>query len=217
MAATPLTRTELGSQAGFSLIEMTFVVALMMVVVVSFFGVLQSLTNSEERVNALVTNQETVRFGLDQMQRDLRAANPVDAAAATASYANVVQVELGPNPGTRKYIRWLYDTTPTSPTYKQVLRQVMSGPGANATVTSQGAVIIGAQNVTTATPVFSYYDAAGNDLVANNPTTPTNVANCVIRIHVQIIADSEPGPAPFSENINVELRNRLPGGIVGCS
>lgn len=189
----------------------------MLVIVATLLGALDSLTKVQGRVQALVNNQEAVRFGLDQLQRDVRAANPVDSFSVTNAYSNGVQVELGPNPGTRTYIRWLYDTTPASPTYEVLLRQVMSGPGVNATVSSQAAVITRVRNVETNTPVFDYFDSHDNELVTANPNTPANVANCAIRVHVLINSDAMPGPLPFSENIDLELRNRLPGGIVGCA
>ena len=66
------------SQAGFSIIEVTVVAATMLVIVATLLGALDSLTNVQGRDQALVNNQETVRFGLDQVQRDVRAANPVD-------------------------------------------------------------------------------------------------------------------------------------------
>jgi hypothetical protein len=208
-------RVARGGESGFSVVELSVVAAVMVLVLALVLGALDSLTRTETRVQALVTNQETVRFGLDRVQRDLRAANPVDGATVTGSYGNAIQVELGPNPGTRSYIRWLYDTTPGSSTYEDLVRQVMSGP-TNATVVSQVAVVTRVRNVETSTPVFSYFDAHGADLVAVNANTPANVANCVIRVHVQLNSDSQPGPLPFTENIDVELRNRLPGGIVGC-
>lgn len=204
------------SERGYSVIELSVVTVVMAVVVASLFAALTSLTNSATRVQSLVTNQETVRFGLDRLQRDLRAANPVDAQATTTAFTSSVQVELGPTSGTRTYIRWFYDTTPASSTYESLLRQVMSGPAANATVVSQVAVIARVRNVESGVPVFTYYDYKSVDLVAANPNTPANVANCAIRVHVQVNSDVQPGPQPFSENIDIELRNRLPGGIVGC-
>lgn len=211
------TATKARGQGGFTLVEVSVVLTTMIVVVASFLGALDSLTNTGRRIQALVSNQETVRFGLDRLQRDLRAANPVDAASATSEYSNAIRIELGPNPGTRVYIRWLYDMTPTSSTYESLLRQVMSGSDANATVTGQVAVITRVRNLETNTPLFTFYDSGGHDLVAGNPATPANVANSAIRVHVQVDSDAQPGPQPFSENIDVELRNRLPGGIIGCA
>ncbi len=204
-------------EAGFSVIELSVVTVVMAVVALSLMGVLNSLTKSEARVHALVTNQETVRVGLDRLQRDLRAANPVDASATSSAYRDAVQVELGPNPGTRSYIRWFYDTAPASPTYETLLRQVMSGPGTNATVVSQVPVIVRVRNTESGVALFTYLNSQGADLVATNPDTPANVANCAIRIHIEVDSDADPGPQPFTESIDVELRNRLPGGIIGCT
>jgi hypothetical protein len=148
------------------------------------------------------------------MQRDLRAAAALDALTASSSYGNQVRFELG-TAGARQYLRWLYDTTPTSPTYRSVLRQVMAGP-TSATVLNQGVVITRAQNLASNTAMFTYFDSRHGDLVAANPTTPANVADCAIAVHIEVDADSQPGPQPFSENMDVELRNRLPGGIIGC-
>jgi hypothetical protein len=149
------------------------------------------------------------------MQRDLRAANPIDTLSTTAAYSNEVRFELGPTGGTHQYLEWLYDTTPGSPTYRDVLRQIMAGP-TSTTVLSQTVEITRAENLAAATAMFTYYDSHNNDLVAANPAAPANVANCAIAVHIQVDADSQPGPQPFSENISVELRNRLPGGITGC-
>ena len=200
--------------AGFALVEAVVTLSLLMVVLAMFLDSLGSLTNSSQRVQALVANEETVRFGLDQMQRDLRAATALDALTASSGYGSQIRFELGPA-GSRQYLRWLYDTTPTSPTYQSLLRQVMAGP-TSATVLNQGIVITRAENVASNTAVFTYFDSRGADLVAANPTTPANVADCTIAVHIEVDADSQPGPQPFSENIDVELRNRLPGGIIGC-
>jgi len=204
-------------EAGSTLIEAATVLATMLVILATLLGILQSLTTSDRRVQALTTNEEAVRFALDQMARDLRAANPVDVFASTSSYNNQIQVELGPNPGTRQYIRWAYDAVPGSHTYEFLFRQVMSGPSANATVQSQAAMAVRVHNSETGTPVFRYYDSHGTDLVTASALTPADVANCAIHVHVQVNSDADPGPQPFSENVDVELRNRLPGGIVGCA
>lgn len=204
-------------EGGFSVLETVVAAAIMMIAVGSFVDGLAALTSTASEVNSRVTNESEVRYGLDQLQRDLRAANPVDPDAVTADYGYSVQVELGPNPGARSYVRWFYDTTRGSPTYQDLLRQVMSGPGTSATVVSQAAVLTGVDNNLTNTAVFSYYDSSGDDLVEANSLTPANVANCVINISVVIVAAALPGPRPFREDLAVELRNRLPGGIVGCT
>lgn len=193
------------------------VMALLMVILSLFFDGLQSLTKAEQRTQGLANNEETVRFALDQMGRELRSANPLDALATTSAYSNEIRLELGPTPGSHLYIRWFYDSAAGSPTYETLLRQVMSGPSTTATVVSQRVVVSRVHNIETSTAVFGYYDSQNSDLVALNPTTPANVANCAIGVHVQVNSDAQPGPQPFSENIDIKLRNRLPGGILGCA
>jgi hypothetical protein len=198
------------------LIEAVVVLAALMVVLSMFFSGLQSLTKAEQRVQGLVNNQETVRFALGQMGRELRAANPLDSLPAATSYPNQITFELGPTPGVHQYVRWLYDTLVGSPTYESIMRQVMSGPSSAATVVSQRIVVTRVHNIETNTAIITYYDSQHADLVALNPTTPANVANCAIAVHIQVNSDAQPGPQPFSEDVDVELRNRLPGGSLGC-
>jgi type II secretory pathway component PulJ len=200
-----------GDEDGNSLIEVMTVVAILGAVLWALFSALITAGSAETATEALVNNQQTVRLALDRMQADLTQANPVDVLSSTASYADEVQVEMGPNPGTRQVIRWYYD-----PAAKTIYRDVMSGNSSTATVVSQQSVITNVTNGSTGTQLFTYYDAANSDLQTANPNTPTNVANCAIRIHVDVAAASDPGPVPFHETIDIELRNRLPGGITGC-
>jgi Tfp pilus assembly protein PilW len=46
-------------------------------VVLMFLATLQSLTTNEDRSQRLVSNEQNVRFELDQLARDIRAANPL--------------------------------------------------------------------------------------------------------------------------------------------
>jgi type II secretory pathway pseudopilin PulG len=199
---------------GYTLIEVVVVVAILMVVLVMFLDSLTSLTNTSQRVQSLVTNEETVRFALDQMERDVRGAVLLDPEPTAGAYRDQLRFEVGPT-ASRTYLRWLYDTTPASPTYESVIRQVMAG-ATSTSVLSQTVEITRVENLGTNTPTFTYFDSHEVDLVSQNSPTPANVADCAISVHIQVDADSQPGPQPFSETIDVELRNRLPGGIIGC-
>lgn len=200
-----------GDERGTTLVELMVVVAVMGVILGSLLAALVSGENAQAATEALVANQETVRLALDQMQRDFTAANPVDPLATTSDYADAVQVELGPNPGVRQVIRWYYNTAAAV-----LYRQVMSNNTPTATVVSQRAMVTNVTNAATGTQMFTYYDAADNPLQQDNPATPTSVAYCAVRIDINISAASDPGPRPFNETLDVELRNRLPGGIKGC-
>ena len=63
---------------------------------------------------------------------------------------------LGPTGGTQTVVRWTYDTTT-----EEMVRQVMSGTSAAATVVSQSFFLTRVRNVETGTPVFTYYGQHG--------------------------------------------------------
>jgi prepilin-type N-terminal cleavage/methylation domain-containing protein len=204
------------SEQGFTLLESVVTVTIMLVVLSVFLGIFDSLNKTQINVMARADNQNDVQVAFDQMVRDVSAANPLDSFVSTTSYPSEAQVEIGPNPGTRTVIRWYYDTTSTSSTYEDLLRQTMSGSSSTATVSSQAVVLTKVRNVESSIPLFTYYDAKGNQLTATGSATLANITNCTVRIHVQVVANPETGPQPFTENTDIELRNRLPGGIEGC-
>jgi len=203
-------------ERGFTIIEVTIASAIMLTVLGMFLATLQSLTTNEDRSQRLVSNEQNVRFELDQLARDIRAANPLTPllnAATAATYQNQIEVVLGPTGGTQTVVRWTYNTGA-----EQMVRQIMSNTSAGATVVSQAFFLNRVRNVETGTPVFTYYGQHNQDLVAqtlaNNGATH-DAANCAVRVHIVITSDSNPGPVPFTETQDVEVRNRLPGNV-GC-
>jgi type II secretory pathway pseudopilin PulG len=197
-------------ERGFTIIEVTIASAMMLTVLAMFLATLQSLTTNEDRSQLLVRNKQNVRFELDQLARDVRAANPVTPLSGllpATAYNNQIEVVLGPTGGTQTVVRWTYDTV-----REQMVRQVMSDASAGATIVSQAFFLSRVRNVETGTPVFAYYGQHGQDLVATNGGQSQDVANCAIRVHIVITSDSNPGPVPFTETQDVEVRNRLPGG-----
>jgi type II secretory pathway pseudopilin PulG len=202
-------------EAGFTIIEVMIATSILMIVLAMLFGTLVSLTKNEDRAQRLVTNEQNVRFELDQLSREIRAANPLTILDATTDYSSQIEMVLGGTGGTQQVVRWTYDTDPTSANYEQLSRQVMSDSSDTATVISTSWYLIRVRNVETGTALFTYYDAAENDMVADGNYTNSDIANCAIRVHISLSSDSQPGPLPFTETQDVELRNRLPGGT-GC-
>jgi type II secretory pathway pseudopilin PulG len=206
-------------EAGFTVVEVTIASAMLLVVLAMFFDTLISLTRSEDRSQRLVSNEQNVRFELDQLARDVRAANPMVPlryATTAAAYNTQIEIVLGPTGGTQQVIRWLYDGTS-----EQLVRQVMSSTASNATVVSQSFVLSRVRNVETVVPVFTYFGQQNEDLVAQSIANGDtggmihDAANCAVRVHMVITSDSNPGPVPFTETQDVEIRNRLPGNV-GC-
>jgi Tfp pilus assembly protein PilW len=207
---------ERDDEAGFTIIEVMIASSILMLVLAMLFGTLVSLTKNEDRSQRLVSNEQNVRFELDQLSREIRAANPLTILDTVTQYSNQIEMVLGPTGGTQQVVRWTYDTNPASPNYEQLSRQVMSDSSDTATVVSTSWYLIRVRNVETGTPLFTYYDFAEHDMVADGNYTNSDLANCAIRVHISLSSDSNPGPLPFTETQDVELRNRLPGGT-GCA
>jgi type II secretory pathway pseudopilin PulG len=201
-------------QDGFTVIELVVTMMILMIVLSMFFGALTSLTKSEDRAQRLVSNEQNVRYELDQLSREIRAANPLTVLTNATDYSNEIGMVLGPTGGSQQVVRWFYDTDPASPHYERLSREIMSDSSDTATVVSTSWYLIRVRNVETGTPVFTYYDYKDDDMVAGGYSN-FDIQNCATRVHITISSDSNPGPLPFTETQDVELRNRLPGGV-GC-
>jgi prepilin-type N-terminal cleavage/methylation domain-containing protein len=203
-------------ERGFTIIEVMVATSILLLVLALVFGSLVSLTRNEDRSQRLVSNEQNVRFELNQLAREIRAANPLVPllnATSASTYANQIEMVLGPTGGTQQVVRWTYDTSA-----EQMVRQIMSGTSASASVVSQSFYLARVRNVETGTPVFTYYGQANEDLVAQTLVNDGNLhdaANCAIRVSIEISSDSNPGPLPFTQTQDVEIRNRLPGNV-GC-
>ncbi len=190
--------------------------SIMVVVLTMFFATLVSLTRSEDRSQRLVSNEQNVRFELDQLAREIRAANPIVPllnAATAADYSNQIEVVLGPTGGAQKVVRWTYDSAS-----EKMSRELMTDTSSTATVISRSFFLFRVRNVETATPVFTYYGQHNQNLVTQtlaNGGYLHDPANCAVRVHIVLTSDSNPGPVPFTETQDVEVRNRLPGNV-GC-
>ena len=209
-------RTSRDEQSGFTLIELVVSMGILMLVLGMFFGTLVSLTRSEDRSQRLVSNEQNVRFELDQMAREIRAANPLVPllnASDASDYEDQIEMVLGPTGGTQKVVRWTYDTA-----QELMVREEMSDTGSSATVVNRSFFLNRVRNVEAGKPVFSYYGQSGEDLIAQTLANGGNLhdpANCAVRVHIELSSDSNPGPLPFTETQDVEVRNRLPGNV-GC-
>ena len=209
-------RARRDDERGFTVVEVTIASAIMVTVLAMFFSTLVSLTKSEDRSQRLVGNEQNVRFELDQLAREVRAANPLVPLlnATTASdYSDTIELVLGPTGGAQKVVRWTYDKV-----REEMVRQLMSDASSTATVVTQSFYLNRVRNVEVNMPVFTYYGQHNQDLVQQalaNGGNMHDAANCAVRVHIVLMSDSNPGPMPFTETQDVEVRNRLPGNV-GC-
>lgn len=196
------------ADAGFTVVETAMAAALLAIVMATLLQMLDVQTRAERRVRASVDNQEDVRFALVAMARDIRAADPLLPLPSTAAYSSMLELELKTSAGAHvSYVRWQLD-----PTAATLTRQTLAAAGGVASATTYSLRRV--RNASVGVPLFRYYNSSGAELTPDTATV-ADFANCTIRVHITVYADSSPGPAPFGSESDAELRNRLPGGV-GC-
>ena len=193
---------ERGDDRGFTLLETMITGAVLLIILSIFLGAFDVLSSTEIRIVNQSENQEVVRLAIDQMQRDIDSANPLDAAPSPGDPSVDLEVKVGQPSSGQSTVQWIYD--PTAHTLTRT-----SGGQQSAYIT----------NVSSFS--FSYYNDQGQQFSPNtdgtwDQGTLSNIQNCTIRVHVSIVAAPKNPATPFSEDTDMELRNRLPGGILGC-
>ena len=212
----PTHRARRNDDQGMTVIELVVATALLLLVTTLIFSFMISVQNTDRRAQAVVNNEQDARFVLTEIARDIRASNPMESFSQVDRYRNQIQLTLGED-ATKQRVRWVYDTNPSSATYKELRREVLDN--STGAVVSSSTRLRRVQNIvrSPAVDLFQYYDDRGLDLVSlgHTPADADNVGTCAIRVAVTITADSNPGPEPFTVTQDVEVRNRLPGGV-GC-
>lgn len=195
-------------EAGMTVTELMVVVLILGLVLTTLFSVLQSVMANERVQQAKVNNQERVRFVLGQMTRDLRSANPLLSPETAAAGATGVEMAMGPSAGPQTYVRWTLSGT--------TLTRVVSAT-AGGTATTSKVMLTNVRNASRGITLFRYYrsSVAEMALTGLSAVAPGDIGNCTIRVKIAVASDSDPGPAPFLEETDAEIRNRLPGGL-GC-
>jgi prepilin-type N-terminal cleavage/methylation domain-containing protein len=202
----PAARGARRGTSGFTVVELTVVILVLGIVTASVYALLNVTRRSERTQEALVNNQEAVRLAMVEMAKDLRSADPLQTLSSVSDYQNGFDASLTPasGSGTDTVVRWrLSGTTLT--------RSILSGVG--GTVTSSKTVLTNVRNISKNVPMLRYYNSNGAEITTSS--TAADYVNCTIRVHMTITADSDPGPLPFTQNSDVQVRNRLPGGL-GC-
>src|SRR4051794_31592095 len=110
-------------ERGVTLIELTVVLVVMSLVLISLYSALDSLTRNTQRQQTLVQDQESVRFALLDMSRDIRSSNPLGTLTDVNLYANQLEATVLPAVGsTALYVRWQLSGT-------TLVRSLLNGPG----------------------------------------------------------------------------------------
>jgi type II secretory pathway pseudopilin PulG len=209
-AASPRsTRARLEPEAGFTLVELAVAMGIMLIVMLVFLSLVPTSQKTSSVAEALISNEQDVSLALARMEKDIRAANPLDAFCSYTTYEDQIELNLGPASGPQQTIMWVY-----SPTADTLTREVVTGSSCDPTPSGSGEVTTGIVNGT-ATPVFAYFDDTGTALDTAEET-PGNIANCTVRVEITLEEQESDSPQPFTEQVSVWLRDRLPGGMPGC-
>ena len=193
---------------GMSVIELMVVTLVLGIVMASLLGLLGSMTANERAQQARVDNQEQVRLVLGELERDLRAANPMVAAASIAESPTTVEMALGPVGGPQSFVRWTLEGTTLS-------RSVLIGEGSAPSSTKT--MLTNVRNAERGVVLLRYFSHPGVELATTGAAAVTagDVANCTILVKIALASDPDPRAKPFVVESGAEIRNRLPGGL-GC-
>ncbi len=190
-------------ESGFTVLELAIVMMISSIVMGSLIGILDSQSRAERSINGLASAQEQVRLSLVAIQSDLRSAEPLVALPAAADFPKRMEIlHLAFDTDTLIRLRWRLDDA-----NDELVREALDGSG-NVTGTTHR--LRGVTNNT----VFRYFNSRGDELTAENSTSEI-IARCTLRVRVLIDAAPEDGPQPLDSWSDVQLRNRLPGGV-GC-
>jgi type II secretory pathway pseudopilin PulG len=192
---------------GFTVIEMAVTLLLTSIVMAGMLSFLQAGTRTEKRAQAIANSQEDVRLALVRLARDVRSADPMLALTDINDYANKIELQL--NKPSLSYVRWVLD-----PATGTLSRQVISGPNGSVVATTFRLTRVHNGDAP-ARPVFRYFGYSDTEFTPQGSTS-ADFANCTIRVNASVTSDTDPGPQPFTSEIDAQLRNRLPGGT-GCS
>ena len=201
-------KTRRDDHAGFSVIELTITSLLLAIVVTAMVGLLDSQTRADRRIQALVNSQEDVRLALTTVSRDIRAADPMIAQSALTDYRDQLDMTLYDASDVSRHVRWKLD-----PTTQILTRETIAADGTS--VVTYRLKRVHNDDAGAVQPLFSYYNATNDDLLIPglSSTQPADVVTCTVRVHVRVVADTNPGPQPFTDEADVELRNQTAASV----
>lgn len=206
------------SEAGFSLVELVAVVGIMSIFGLAITTSLQSFTKTTTSTQSKTFALADVRGAVENIARDLRAANPIEAISATlpvSKYDNRISFTVwcstvGDNGCTtanaRKVVYELTGNTLVQTVGARTRNLLEPNPGTPtlAAVLRAGAVVNSASQ-----PIFTYYSAKGTQLSTAGGTPATTFRNCTKTVKIHLVVMAEPRRPDTAINLvtHVDLRN----------
>lgn len=205
-------------EGGFTLVELVAVVGITAVFGIAITQGLQSFTSTTTSTQNKTFALADVRGAVENVARDLRAANPIEAISATlpvSQYDNRISFTVwcatpGDNGCTsanaRRVVYALSGNTldQTVGLRTRPLLRPNAGMPALAAALRPGAVVN-----TASQPVFTYYTKSGTQLSTSGGTPATTFRNCTktVKIHLVVMADPRRPDTAINLVTHVDLRN----------
>jgi prepilin-type N-terminal cleavage/methylation domain-containing protein len=221
-------------EAGFTLIELMVVVAIMSIVLLIAGSALISLTTTTNRGSAMVTDEQEASTVMAQLAKDIRSANSISYPSSTpqSQTPNLLVLKENVASGGYQSVEWLYQPDrnickswgldPLHPSPCLVREVQPNGPySANGPYSVSGFSV---SRVVTplvdpngnpmldgngqTIPLFSYYNQAGGSV----GTDPGTIGKCTTRVQVNLeVAPSQAGAGirPFIETEDVTITDQI--------
>lgn len=216
-------RERLGAEDGLSVVELMVVCAiaafLSMTVMQSLVSTLRTTASVQDRSHSM----DDVRTALEMIERDVRAANPIDAAAATADYDSTVSFSIycssagvgDCDSDNLRPVIWRVTSNRLERVAGGVTATILGPDGSSSLAPDKrrDAVVNPVSR-----PVFRYYDAHG-DLM---PTTgvdalpPEQFRYCAKEVRVVLIVNAESAAAPPTIELETSATIRNFHEVDGC-
>ncbi|HVM05240.1 MAG TPA: type II secretion system protein [Acidimicrobiales bacterium] len=203
---------------GFTLIELASVVAITSVFGIAITSSLQSFTKTTTSTQNKTFALADVRGAVENIARDLRAANPIEAISSTlpvSQYDNRISFTVwcatpGDNGCTsanaRRVVYQLTGNTLVQTVGARTRNLLEPDPGMP---TLAAALRPGAVVNTASQPIFTYYTKKGTQLSTTGGTPATTFRNCTktVKIHLVVMADPRRPDSAINLVTHVDLRN----------
>jgi Flp pilus assembly pilin Flp len=185
-------RERLRDERGTTIAEMAVVILLLGLVSIVITSSISAATKTSATVQSKLASVSEARTSIEVIERDLRAANPIDAIAPELSVSQ-------------------YATKGSTTT----LLVGPSGPASLSATRQRGAVVN-----TASQPVFRYFDKDGNELATSGTSAPpsSRFRDCVrdVEVHVVVVTESKPSGTPPTADLITKGSLRNYNEVSGC-
>lgn len=193
---------DVDSDAGFTMLELSIVMVVMMIILGIASGALLSLSQATNRNEGLVSQEQAASQSVTQMVHDLRSAHSISIPNG-ASSSNEVLIQENQASGGTTQVEWMYQPASGS-TLGTLTRYAQTSGGS---LQPSGSLVSGIVNPSTK-PLLSYYDDSGG-VISNT----ANIGNCTTRVTIDLVVappkSAGPGGGNFEITQDVAITDQL--------